>query len=103
MSEWQTEEEFRKHLNTSFRVQVDAATPVDIKLAAVESRPSEPNEQEGMERFSAFFSGPLDSFLPQNTYRVAHPQMGDFDVFLVAIGKDGEGFRYEAVYNYFKK
>jgi hypothetical protein len=103
MSEWQTEEEFRKNLNTPFRVQLDGTTPVDITLVDVESRPSEANEQAGMERFSAFFSGPPDSFLSQSTYHVVHPQMGEFDLFLVPLGKEAEGFRYEAVYNYFKK
>lgn len=103
MSERQTEAEFREHLNTTFHVQLDASKAIDVKLVAVESRVSEANEQAGMERFSAFFLGPADFFLPQNIYRVAHPQMGEFDLFLVAIGKDAEGFRYEAVYNYFKK
>jgi hypothetical protein len=29
--------------------------------------------------------------------------MGEFYVFLVAIGKEADGFRYEAVYNYYSK
>jgi len=28
--------------------------------------------------------------------------MGEFDLFLVPIGEDDQGFRYEAVFNYFK-
>ena len=55
-----------------------------------------------MERFSAVFSGPPDIFLPQQTYRVSHPEMGEFEIFLVAIGQEADGFRYEAVYNYYK-
>lgn len=102
MSEWQTEEEFRQHLNTPFRVQVNAPKPIDLTLVAVNSRPSDASEEQGMERFSVFFSGSPEFLLPQNTYRLAHPQMGEFDVFLVAIAQEPDGYRYEAVYNYYK-
>ena len=102
MSEFQTQEEFRKHLNTPFRVQVNAPKPIDLTLVAVESRPIEANEEQGMERFSVFFMGSPEFLLPQSIYRVAHPQMGEFDIFLVAVGKETEGYRYEAVYNYYK-
>ena len=103
MSEFQTEEEFRNHLNTPFRLQVNAPKPIDLTLVGVESRPSESSEQQGMERFSVFFLGSPEFLLPQNTYRVAHPQMGEFDIFLVAVGKETDGYRYEAVYNYYKQ
>lgn len=102
MSEFQTEEEFRQHLNTPFRLQVNAPKPIDLTLVGVESRPSGATEQQGMERFSVFFLGSPEFLLPQSTYRVAHPEMGEFDVFLVAIGKEADGYRYEAVYNYYK-
>ena len=102
MSDFQTEVEFTKNLNTNFRVVVDAPKPIDLKLVAVTPRPSGPTEEAGMERFSAVFSGPLDIFLPQQTYRLSHPEMGEFDIFLVVIGQEVDGFRYEAVYNYYK-
>ena len=55
-----------------------------------------------MERFSVFFLGSPEFLLPQNTYRLAHPEMGEFDLFLVAIEKESRGYRYEAVYNYYR-
>jgi hypothetical protein len=102
MSDFQTQEEFKQHLNTPFRLQVNAPKPIDLTLVEVESRPSEAHEQQGMERFSVFFMGSPEFLLPQNTYRLAHPEMGEFDVFLVAVGKETDGYRYEAVYNYYK-
>jgi hypothetical protein len=102
MSEFQTAEEFKPHLNTLFRLQVNAPKPIDLTLVAVESRPSDPTEEQGMERFSVFFLGSPEFLLPQNTYRLAHPEMGEFEVFLVAVGKEADGYRYEAVYNYYK-
>ena len=102
MSEFQTEEQFKQYLNTPFRLQVNAPKPIDLTLVGVESRPSDSAEEQGMERFSVYFSSPLEFLLPQSTYRLAHPEMGEFDVFLVAIGQDPDGYRYEAVYNYYK-
>jgi hypothetical protein len=102
MSEFQTAEEFGQYLNTPFRLQVNAPKPIDITLVGVESRPLDPTEEAGMERFSVFFSSPLEFLLPQGTYRVTHPQMGEFDLFLVAVGQEADGYRYEAVYNYYK-
>lgn len=102
MSEWQTEAEFRQHVNTVFNVQVNSPKPIDLTLVGVESRPSEAHEEVGMERFSVFFKGSHEFLLPQQMYRLVHPQMGEFDIFLVVIANDSDGYRYEAVYNYYK-
>ena len=103
MSEMQTEAEFAKNVNTKFRLVVDAPQPIDLTLVSVTPRKIEPHEQAGMERFSAVFTGPREIFLPQQTYRLSHPDMGEFDIFLVAIGQEPEGFQYEAVYNYYRQ
>ena len=103
MSEFQTAADFAKHVNTNFRVEVESPKPIDIKLITVTPRRIEPHEEAGMERFSVVFSGPQDTFLPQNIYRVVHPEMGEFEVFLVPIKQEADGFKYEAVYNYYKK
>lgn len=102
MSAILSEKEFSQHLNTNFRVNVDAPKPVELKLIEVKGYESKFNEQSGLERFSVFFSGPADSFLPQNTYAFTHEKMGQFDIFLVPIGRDEPGYRYEAVFNYKK-
>ena len=103
MSDKQTEAEFSKHVNTKFQVQAEAPQPIELTLVSVTPRRIEPHEQAGMERFSAVFMGPREIFLPQQTYRVSHPEMGEFDIFLVALGQEPEGIRYEAVYNYYRE
>lgn len=102
MSDLQTEADFTKNVNTTFRVELESPRPIDVRLIAVTPHVSEPNEQAGMERFSVLFAGPDDIFLPQNTYRMTHPEMGEFYIFLVPIGKEADGFRYEAVYNFYR-
>ena len=97
-----TEAEFSKHVNTKFRAALGAEA-VDLELELVKGYPGHPDDQKGMERFSLFFRGPAKPFLPQATYSLSHDGMGTVDIFLVPIQPDGEGLRYEAVFNYFKK
>ena len=94
---------FWPHLNTKFRVSVNSADPLELELVEVALRQSEPNEPTGMERFSLFFYGPATAFLPQQTYEVVHPEMGALLMFIVPIGQDQRGIKYEAVFNRFKE
>ena len=45
------------------------------------------------------FRGGGDVALPQRTYRMEHAEIGTFEIFLVPIGPDEKGLRYEAVFN----
>jgi uncharacterized protein DUF6916 len=96
-----TEAEFSKHVNTKFRVA--AGEPVELELKEVKGYLSGPHEETGMERFSLFFAGPDDRYLEQKIYAVEHEQMGAFDLFLVPVSRDANGYRYEAVFNYYKQ
>jgi hypothetical protein len=95
-----TEAEFSKHVNTKFRIASEQ--PIDLELAEVKGYLSKAHEQSGMERFSVFFNGPGEPFLPQRVYTLEHEHMGAFELFLVPVAKNENGFRYEAVFNYFK-
>ena len=98
-----TEDEFSKHVNTTFRAGIDTQTQVDLKLVEVKGYAKKLEEHSGMERFSAIFKGPVEPYLPQTTYTLQHDQMGEFEIFLVPLSRDEDGFRYEAVFNYFKQ
>ena len=95
-------ESFSEHLNTKFSAKVDSAEPVELELVDVVVRKSAPDEQAGMERFSLFFYGPASVFLPQQTYELVHPELGELQIFLVPLGQDTRGITYEAVFNRFK-
>ena len=96
-----TEKEFSQHVGSEFLLSVNEQN-IPLKLAEVKGYSAQANEQAGMERFSVFFEGPDNISLPQATYPIRHEQMGDFDLFLVPISRNETGFRYEAVFNYFK-
>jgi hypothetical protein len=96
-----TEKEFSKHVGTEFYVKVGEGE-TRLKLAEVKGYMPEPTEEKKMERFSVFFEGPGDSLLPQQNFQMRHEVMGEFEMFLVPIRGNEQGFRYEAVFNYFK-
>ena len=95
-----TEAEFSKHVGTSFSTSI-GEREIALQLDEVKSYIPKENEQRGMERFSVFFSGP-GARLPQETHKLVHAIMGEFDIFLVPVSGDEKGFRYEAVFNYHK-
>ncbi len=47
--------------------------------------------------FSLEFRGPAEAAVDQQTCGFRHPQLGEFDLFIVPLGPDAEGMRYEAV------
>ena len=97
-----TESEFSKHLNSKFNLAFNDRT-LQLELVEVKAYRPKDHEEPGMERFSAFFDGPGDGFLPQRMYQLSHEQMGEFDIFLVPVSGDQNGYRYEAVFNYYKQ
>ena len=96
-----TEKEFSQHVGTKFHVKADQPE-IELELIEVKGYVSQEIEQDGMERFSVFFAGPGDPFLPQKVYSLKHERMGEFEIFLVPVAGDEKSYRYEAVFNYFR-
>lgn len=104
MPERLTKADFAEHLNTKFRALADAenAREVELELAELVEFPTLTHSRSDVERFSLFFYGPNELFLPQRIYRLAHERMGEHDIFLVPVAQEPRGYRYEAVFSYFK-
>jgi uncharacterized protein DUF6916 len=90
-----THEEFIKHVNSTFEVQIDQNSAVQLELTEI----STPKLYPKQEQFAIVFRGPLDMFLGQGTRSFTHNQMGQFEIFLVPIRQDEQSFYYEAVFN----
>ena len=103
MPENLTEEAFKQHLNTKFRVRVETPRPLELELVEVKGYAPLPEEHRRMERFSAFFQGPPDMLLHQGTHALEHEGLGELLLFLVPVAQNESGFRYEAVFNYFRE
>lgn len=95
-----TEQEFSRHLNTTFELVVEDQK-LELRLVDVKAYDAIKIEQAGMQRFSVFFEA--GSYLPQQIYHLEHESMGELDLFLVPIAGNQKSFRYEAIFNYFEK
>jgi hypothetical protein len=70
--------------------QLELIEVADLGAATTESTLRRP--------FSLVFRDPSGGYLPQRTYAVEHPRLGWLDLFLVPIGPDQVGMRYQAVF-----
>ena len=90
-----THEAFTQHANTKFQVMLDENTAVELELVGVSELKLHPRQEE----FSLEFRGPLNMFLGQGLRNFEHEQMGKFELFIVPVEQDAQGFYYEAVFN----
>jgi hypothetical protein len=88
-------EEFCAQLDTTFRVEVDAAgVPLQL-VEVVDERSS-----GGFQWFSLLFHGPSDRLLPQGTHLLHHDVFGELMLFLVpVVGSNSERIVYEACFS----
>jgi hypothetical protein len=54
-------------------------------------------ERIGRVPFTLLFHAPAGTDAPQQTFAVRHPDLGELSLFLVPLGPDERGARYEAV------
>ena len=90
-----THEEFSKNANTKFQVQADENTRVDLELIKISELKIYPQQEE----FTLEFRGPSDVFLGQGVRNFSHDQMGQFELFIVPVKQDAQGFYYEVIFN----
>jgi hypothetical protein len=105
---------FAPHIGETFRLRLptrgDAEPPAPFDLQVIEatdlSRRGAPPDgpiavgAPGSRRapFSIVFRGPPAPVLPQRIYHLEHGEIGALELFLVPVGPDGGGMRFEAVF-----
>jgi hypothetical protein len=84
-------------LGESFEIDV-----ADQRLPAVLVEATDLREVQSAGRrsrqFSLVWRGPPGVRLEQRIYTIRHPALGAIELFLVSLGPDAEGMRYEAVF-----
>jgi hypothetical protein len=88
---------FEEHLGTRFRIHFGGEAPLEAVLYEVKLHEAHAGPRP--QPFSIYLRGPHGAVLPQRIYRMEHERMGAIEIFLVPIGPDGQGMRYEAVFN----
>jgi hypothetical protein len=97
-----TQATFAPLVGMRFRLRVNAATTVEVELIEalrLPVRPGRGGQAPKREPFSLVFRGPKESVLPQGIYTVEQEALGTAGIFLVPIGPDDVGQRYEAIFN----
>jgi hypothetical protein len=93
---------FDPHRATVFRLQT-GGEPLPLELVEVQRAryaddPAAVGPNGRREPFSLVFRGPRSPYARQGTYRLEHDGLGSLSLFLVPIGPDAAGMRYEAVF-----
>jgi hypothetical protein len=96
MPESFTADTFAELTGDAFEIHLDTGERFELRLAA--AAPTTLAPTDGPPPFSILFRGPLAPILPQQSYTIEHPTLGRFDLFLVPLGSDDRGARYEAAF-----
>ena len=93
-----TQEQFEQWLQQPFHIHYDAEQP-PLQAELIEVSPLPAHGDAGRRPFAVILRHAGDRYLPQRIYTVEHAQMGRLDLFLVPIGPDSNGMRYEVIFN----
>ncbi len=91
-----TRETFAPHLGSRFALALSDGV-LELELCAVDALHASPNAPRAP--FALRFRTPaVTGHLAQRIYALAHPVLGMLEIFLVPLGRDATGMRYEAVF-----
>jgi len=96
MEERLTIRDFAPHIHTRFQVSRPQMEDYDLELTEVTD-----HSNAQLEQFSLIFAGILSPYLSQGAYKLTHPQMPECELFLVPVGPDETGMRYQAIFSRF--
>ena len=100
MLEKLTSADFTPLLNQNFNISaegMDSTTAVLIDLTELGQEPGE-DDIANRRAFSLVFRTEGEDYLPQQIYKVSHDTLGELDIFLVPLGPDKIGMKYEAMF-----
>jgi hypothetical protein len=96
-------ETFAPHVGETFEVDPAEGPPFEAVLSSCDLTPYGSHEQQrkdlGRVPFSLVFHAQHTEAVPQQISSLRHPDLGELDLFLVPLGPDDRGMRYEAVVN----
>ena len=85
-----------EYVGTEFEVFDDPSKLFCLTLTEIVERV----KTERQEVFSIYFHGPTNLFMPQGMHKLRQTQLGEFEIFLVPVAQDKDGFQYEAAFNH---
>jgi hypothetical protein len=90
--------DFFERVGEEFRVAAGEGIAVLVLTEVTDlARPESPSPRR--KPFSLIFRGPASPVLPQRIWPLEHAALGKLEIFIVPIGPDDSGMRYEAIFN----
>jgi hypothetical protein len=91
---------FRPYINTPFMIRADGVPMLELILLEIKEQ-----NNAVLDEFTLIFSGPTDRIAYDNTYRLEHEVLGQFDMFLGPFFTPlkNDAVYYQAVFTHFKK
>jgi len=90
-----TLERFAPLVGEQFEMQVPELGAQSAAL--LEARPLRGTHPQGRQAFALLFQSSVQ--LPQSTYALSHPALGELALFLVPVARGSDGVQYEAIFN----
>jgi hypothetical protein len=90
-----TADDFDRLVGADFAL-ADRPEHAALTLTAVSRSGRRSELREG---FALLFTGAGQQVMAQDVYALRHPELGELAIFLVPVGADAEGVRYEAVFS----
>jgi len=88
-------QDFSACLNSTFHVEAPDGAILPLQLVGVIEHALSPRT----EHFTLSFVGPLTPILPQAIHKMKHDKLGEFSLFVVALGPEGDAMTYEVIFN----
>jgi len=102
MSALLTLQQFAPLIHQRFLIEVDEHNAFDVELIEVSALPCHPMQGGAVparEPFSLIFRGPGAFYVPQRLYAFQNETLGRHELFMVPIGPDEVGHRYQVIFN----
>lgn len=90
---------FAARRGETFVMRLDGGATQDLELVEVRDLGRRATPGGELSNYGLTFLARASTPLSQAIYHLEHAALGAMDVFLVPIGRDAEGIRYEAIFN----
>lgn len=93
-------DDFDPHVGDRFELDLGADATLALELVSTHALSADTVEGSQRAPFALVFRSPGESrHAPQQVYTLRHAELGELEIFLVPIGPDEDGMRYEAVFS----
>lgn len=96
MLETLTIDDFKDRVGETFTAGAGEGRVLTLTLTSVDEL--EPGPDAERKPFSLEFKDEAHDHVPQQTVAIEHAQIGKFDLFVVPLGPEADGMRYEAIF-----